>query len=384
MTHVFIVNDTTLKYHLEYMFAGTGASCDAPFLDNANYQNPRRKEDGLTATSERNLGAMIADISRIQSGDKVIFYLQASNHGGKFYGVFKAVGNPFYDSNNHNYLSSEIGKNLNLRIRIEPDEVYSDGVSEHKALDLLDGINHPSEMCWSLIYRKLKGNRDCTMITDFEAEKLIEKIKIENSNTTLGGTSFTYDINQEKIIPIDVTYQYKGEIKSVSIKDRLLVKYRRGNAFESHLQAHIVQNCLAEPLCDILHIDTEKTTWIGNEVSCGVGMQRIDVVTVQKDNCSVKINVIELKDEEPNDSIITYQLHWYIDWVKNYWCPLYTGKEVTINPIVIARKTADRNRERFYNLSNTLAYPPQNNISVSKVEYIAFEIDDNISFEKVF
>ena len=31
MTHVFIVNDTTLKYHLEYMFAGTGANCDAPF-----------------------------------------------------------------------------------------------------------------------------------------------------------------------------------------------------------------------------------------------------------------------------------------------------------------------------------------------------------------
>ena len=24
-THVFIVNDNTFKYHLEYMFAGTGA-----------------------------------------------------------------------------------------------------------------------------------------------------------------------------------------------------------------------------------------------------------------------------------------------------------------------------------------------------------------------
>lgn len=60
MTHVFIVNDTTLKYHLEYMFAGTGANCDAPFLEDPNYQNPRRKEDGLTATAERNLAAMVA------------------------------------------------------------------------------------------------------------------------------------------------------------------------------------------------------------------------------------------------------------------------------------------------------------------------------------
>lgn len=384
MTHVFIVNDTTLKYHLEYMFAGTGANCDAPFLEDPNYQNPRRKEEGLTATAERNLAAMVADISRIRTGDKVIFYLQAGNHEGKFYGVFKAVGEPFYDSNNDNYLSLEMGKTLNLRIKIESDEVYANGVSEHKALDLLDGINHPSEMCWSLIYRKLKGNRGCTMITDYEAEKLIQKIRTENSNIALKGTAFSYNINQEQITPIDETAQYEGEIKSVSIKERLLVKYHRGNAFESHLQAFIVQNCLADPLSNLLYIDAEKVTWIGNEVSCGVGMQRIDVVTVQEDNQSAEINVIELKDEEPYDSIITYQLPWYIDWVKNYWCPLYTGKQITINPIVIAKKTSDQNCERFNNLANTLVYPTQGNVSVSSVKYIAFDIDEDITFKKVF
>ncbi len=384
MTHVFIVNDTTLKYHLEYMFAGTGANCDAPFLEDANYQNPRRKEDGLTATSERNLAAMVADISRIRAGDKVIFYLQASNHEGKFYGVFKAVGEPFYDSNTDNYLSLEMGKKLNLRIKIEPDEVYANGVSEHKALDLLNGVNHPSEMCWSLIYRKLKGNRGCTMITDYEADKLIEKIKMENSNIALNGTAFSYNINQEKIVSINETSQYEGETKSVSIGDRLLMKYRRGNAFESHLQAYVVQNCLSELFCDILNIDAEKTTWIGNEVSCGVGMQRIDVVTVQESNISVMINIIELKDEEPYENIITNQLPWYIDWVKNYWCPLYIGKEITINPIVIAKKTSDRNREQFQNLSDTLTYATQENISVSAVKYIAFEIDEDITFQKVF
>lgn len=384
MTHVFIVNDTTLKYHLEYMFAGTGANCDAPFLEDPNYQNHRKKEDGLTATAERNLVAMVADISRIRIGDKVIFYLQASNHEGKFYGVFKAVETPFYDSNRNNCLSLEMGKNLNFRVKIEPDEVYENGVSEHKALDLLDGINHPSEMCWSLIYRKLKGNRGCTMITDYEAVKLIEKISNENSHTALNGTAFSYDMYQEKIVPIDATSRYDGDKDSLSIKNRLMVKYRHGNAFESHLQAYIVQNCLAEPLCDLLHIDTEKTTWIGNEVSCGVGMQRIDVVTVQEDYRSVKINVIELKDEEPYDSIITYQLPWYIDWVKNYWCPLYVDKQIIINPIIIAKKANETNRENFRNSADTLVYPPQDNISVSAVEYIAFEIDKDIKFEKVF
>ena len=384
MTHVFIVDTKTFKYHLEYMFAGTGASCDAPFLEDFNYQNPKKKKDGVPATSEKNIVAMIADISRVRPNDKIVFYLQGNNGKGKFYGVFKAAGTPFYDSNYNNYLSSEMGKDLNLRIRIEPDEVYANGVSEHKALDLLDGINHPSEMCWSLIYRKLKGNRGCTMITDYEAEKLIQKIRTENSNIALEGTAFSYNINQEQITPIGGTAQYEGEIKSVSIKDRLLVKYHRGNAFESHLQAYIVQNCLADPLRNLLHIDAEKATWIGNEVSCGVGMQRIDVVTIQEDNQSVEINVIELKDEDPYDSIITYQLPWYIDWVKNYWCPLYIGKQITIKPIVIAKKTGDRNRERFHNLANSLVYQVQGNISVSAVAYIAFDIDEDITFEKVF
>lgn len=384
MTHVFIVDTKTFKYHLEYMFAGTGASCDAPFLEDFNYQNPKKKKDGVPATSEKNIVAMIADISRVRPNDKIVFYLQGNNGKGKFYGVFKAAGTPFYDSNYNNYLSSEMGKDLNLRIRIEPDEVYANGVSEHKALDLLDGINHPSEMCWSLIYRKLKGNRGCTMITDYEADKLINKIRNENSNTVLDGTAFSYNTNQDKIITINESSQYEGDTNSVSIKDRLLVKCHRCNAFETHLQAYIVQNCLEQPLCDILHIEQEKATWIGNEVSCGVGMQRIDVVTVQEDNRSVRINIIELKDEEPYDSIITYQLPWYIDWVKNYWCPLYTGKEITIYPIVIAKKTNDRNRERFHNLSNTLVYPTQDDISVSAVEYISFDIDEDITFEKVF
>lgn len=384
MTHVFIVNDTTLKYHLEYMFAGTGANCDAPFLEDSKYQNPRKSEDGLTAISERNITAMIADVSRVRAGDKIIFYLQASKHEGKFYGVFKAVGAPFYDSNDDNYLSSEMGKKLNFRVRIEPYEVYENGVSEHRALDLLDSVKHPSEMCWSLIYRKLKGNRGCTMITDYESDKLIEKIKKENSNTTLNGNTFSYDFNQEKIISIDETFQYKGKAKSLSIQDRLIVKHTRNNAFESHLQSYIVQNCLTESLRNLLHIDDKKAVWIGNEVSCGVGMQRIDIATVQEIDKSVIINIIELKDEEPYDSIINYQLLWYIDWVKNYWCPLYVNKIIKINPIVIAKKTTKQKCKKFQDLSKNLVYKNQNNVSVSPVEYIAFEIDEDITFEKVF
>ena len=37
MTHVFVVDQTTFKYHLEYLFAGTGAKDKtSPFLANGN------------------------------------------------------------------------------------------------------------------------------------------------------------------------------------------------------------------------------------------------------------------------------------------------------------------------------------------------------------
>lgn len=377
MTHVLIVNTNTFKYHLEYMFAGTGGKRDASFLFNDEIQ--------LNWKAEASIVDMVSDISRIRRGDKIIFYVQANNGApGKFYGVFQVKEAPFYDSNENNYLFEELHKNLNFRVEIEPDVVYSKGVSERIALDVLDGINHPSEMCWSLIYRKLKGNRGCTMITDYEACKLIEKIRVENLNNVLEGNSFSYDTEKEKIVLSNKTVRYNGEKNSLSIKDRMLLKYRQGNAFEAHLQAYIIQNCLENPLRDLLHIETTKSTWIGNEVSCGVGMQRIDVATIQEDDNSVIINIIELKSCEPYNDIVIYQLPWYIDWVKNYWCPLYNDKEVTINPIVIAQKSNELINNSFHNVANTLVYPVQDNVSVSAVEYIGFEIDEDISFEKVF
>lgn len=383
MTHVFIVNDKTLKYHLEYMFAGIGAGCDAPFLEDSEYINPKKKINGVTAASERNLVAMIADISRVRAGDKIIFYLQASNHEGQFFGIFKAVGYPFYDSNENNYLSAEMEKKLNFRIRFEPDEVYSKGVSEHKALDLISDINHPSEMCWSLIYRKLKGNRGCTMITDYESERLIDKIRNEEDTQLLTGKSFTYDTEKNRIVAKESVLEYEGERKALDVKDRLLVKSGRGNAHESHLQAYIVQNIFTEPLKSLLGID--NNTWVGNEVSCGVGMQRIDVVTVQHLDQKIKINIIELKDEKPYESIVTYQLIWYIDWVKNYWVPLFSDMQVEITPIVIAKKVSETVAGRFKEVADTLVYPQIRNLSVKPVGYISFDvINKDLSFEKVF
>ena len=83
-THVFIVDSTTFKYHLEYLFVGTGAKDRKIDFNNTS-------DSRLFSTTENNLLGMMADIQRVRKGDYVIFYLQQNKKekifDGKFYGV---------------------------------------------------------------------------------------------------------------------------------------------------------------------------------------------------------------------------------------------------------------------------------------------------------
>jgi len=173
-THVFIVDETTFHYHLEYMFAGTGAKELIPsFITNPQNTFPQRKE--------KLLSSMLADCSRVRKNDNVIFYLQSKNgREGCFYGIFKVDSDPFLDllGKNNQYLSSAgLRKCLPFRVKIRPNKVYPRGVTEWTALDDIDGLNSPSKMIWSLIYRKMRGNRGNTMITLYEADRLLTLIK---------------------------------------------------------------------------------------------------------------------------------------------------------------------------------------------------------------
>ena len=51
------------------------------------------------------------------------------------------------------------------------------------------------------------------MITDYEAYKIIEKIKTVNSGDRLNGTAFSYDSKQEKII----NNRYKKSLQSIPV-----------------------------------------------------------------------------------------------------------------------------------------------------------------------
>lgn len=132
-------------------------------------------------------------------------------------------------------------------------------------------------MLWSLIYRKLKGNRGNTMITIYESERLFKLIREKNNRNMLSATKFTFDFNTKEIEEIKndpLPYRYDGRKEIINILPRLINKYRNNMAFEMHLQAYIVQNigCGINQNLDEFILDGLKPEWIGNEVSCGVGM----------------------------------------------------------------------------------------------------------------
>ena len=351
-THVFIVDKTTFKCHLNYMFVGIGAKDkDVDFNNNSNsLLYPHQKH-----AAEAVLVYMMADCSRVRRGDLVIFYLQAvRGQEGRFFGVFQIIGDPFLEqSNKLQYLRNDLGKNLTFRIRIAPYEVYKKGVTEWKALDEIRHISSPCQMLWSLIYRKLKGNRGCTMITIYESERLIDLIRRENNNKYLQNVSnYTYDNGEIK--SSIVSYRYTGSSVPFNILPRLIQKHIDRKSYEAHLQMYIIQNIGRNiSLDNALGIVASQIEWIGNEVSCGVGMQRIDVMISKIQSQSQRLIMpIELKAvQASNDNI--KQLNRYIDWIEQYYIP---NRMSTIQPVLICKAGGMTSQLRgLFNSFNTSA-----------------------------
>ena len=372
--HVFIVDNTTFKYHLEYQFAGTGAK-DSYIDFNSS---PTTK---LYHSAENNLVGMIADSQRIRKGDFVIFYLQQNiSQGifeGKFYGIFKAKEDlSFLDNNDEKqFLKNDLVKSLTFRALIEPYEVYAKGVTEWEALDEIKHIQSPNQMLWSLIYRKLKGNRGNTMITIYESERLFKLLRDKNKRQILQGLNFTYDSPTQEITLDKTVHRYTGRKEPIDILPRLSRKFNEGKAFETHLQAYIIQNIgrntnQSLDNCLLEGVDLE---WIGNEVSCGVGMQRIDVMLplTKKD---IRIAMpIELKSVEANLNNII-QLQRYVDWLEQYYIP---NRISDIQPVLIAKKIEDKNQVCYKEITNSFKKFNGINSKCLPMKYIEYELKNN-------
>lgn len=383
-THVFIVDDNTFKYHLEYMFAGTGASAKKIGNKKQEYvidfnNCPESIFYGRNnVTSEKKLVSMMADGCRVRKDDNIIFYLRTtSKHEGMFYGVFKATDDGIFLDNfdKNQFLYKELKKSLTFRLKIKPYQVYEKGVTEWEALDEIKNICSPYQMLWSLIYRKLKGNRGNTMITNYEAKRLISIIRNKNKNQILNFEDYTFDGN--KITQNTTHREYTGRTEEINILPRLITKVSKKQAFEAHLQMYITQNVgrgINKSLDEVLDAK-DNIEWLGNEVSCGVGMQRIDVMISKTINENQKVVMpIELKAVFAS-SDNTRQLTRYVEWIKQYYVP--NSPENDIQPILICKsgvKLSDELKQNFYKFNES------NN--VLPLKYIEYEIKNNDLFFK--
>jgi len=382
-THVFIVDSSTFNTHLKYLFAGTGAKDN--LVDFNNSTTTAHK-----ATTENMLVAMSADAVRVRKGDKIIFYLQQNLSDkifeGKFYGIFEAtIDWSFLDNNDGSQylLGTELDKSLFYRTLIKPDKVYAEGVTEWEALDAITGMTSPNQMLWSLIYRKLKGNRGNTMITIYESEKLCQQIRRKNSRIELNidNNELLFDKNTQKIIIGDNSKNnYLGRQVDINILPRLIQKYNDNKAFEAHLQAYIVKNIglgKNKSLDDSILGQNAKIEWLGNEVSCGVGMQRIDIALSVNANNQRTFVAIELKAVEASLDNVR-QIRRYIDWIEQYYIP---NRQSDILPIVVAKKF-DRSTPAKQNKYNKiiLAFRDFNARNVSRchnIKYVEYEVKNN-------
>lgn len=378
-THVFIVDHNTFKIHLEYLFAGTGAmKYDLVDLNNNN-------ESILHSTPEKMLVGMIADASRIRQNDNILFYVQQDQSHGKFYGIFKAVNNwSFLDhnhSNNEIYLQDKLTKILTFRTLIKPYKVYAEGVTEWEALDEIKHIKSPAQMIWSLIYRKLKGKRGNTMITVYESERLCQLIRDKNNKHEIDYQNKMLSFDEQKEVIVETSKSknnYDGYQEDLNILPRLTSKLNRGQRFEVHLQAYITKNLglgMNQSLDNTI-LQNQQMEWLGNEVSCGVGMQRIDIMVAVKDNDQPICVPIELKAALANEYNII-QIQRYVDWTEQYYIP---NKPSDIQPILITMEYPDKDSNGYKNIIDSFNKFNQDNKSINKLRYIEYKLMDNDLF----
>lgn len=362
-THVFIVNENSFPAHLNYLFAGTGAG---------------EKDTHIGLSS---------DIRRVRENDYVIFYLERVG----FFGIFQINGHPFKDTSTPTYLENDLKKKLIYRVKIKPYKVYPKYISEWDALDKLP--LYAQDVIWSLIYRKLKGNRGCTPITPQESERLIKMIEDSNKGvyfTLDKDESFTYNSESKKIETIKKKFKYSGVQHPIEdVLSEMIGLDKKQRAFEDRLQAYFTENIgrnsKLEPICG----KNNEIIWIGNEVACGVGMQKIDIFTITSDEReNMQFNLIELKCI-PAYPDITRQLRRYVDWTKSY---IKGAINSNIQPVMVTRKVVNgygkrgkplkvkRERDRTI---NALMEFNNNNIS-KKAKWFEFDfINNDIIFEKV-
>lgn len=295
---------------------------------------------------------MIQDICRIRVDDEVFFYVCRNGKSeGEFFGVFKIikVGTekiPFaFESNNSEEaknISKKLEKTLQFRVKIAPKNVYKKGVPETRILDSFDGKTKAKDLCWSLIYRKLKGERGCTPITEAESTKLKKELENINEEAPWGSTNYySFDTKKRIINTEQPSSEHVVNLSHVDIKTKI---EEIGIKSESILQTYILSS---DKIKQKFVTSSSEIIWVGNEVFCSFGNSKIDILIVSKNKNNYVISPIELKNcpLKPNDK---EQILRYKEWCnihKKSFIPA-EGAKIKIKPILVTMPYGENARKK--------------------------------------
>lgn len=350
--HVFIVNENTLPIHLEHMFVGTSAG---------------ERDNNIS---------LLADMLRIKENDFIFFYIEGrKTEKGRFFGIFKAVDDTVYHLTNDDAKQPNLSVKLIYRKKIRPYKVYPKGVLEWVALDKLP--TYAKELLWTLIYRKMKGRRGNTMLFPWEVERLISLIEDENQGQFLTGNYFTFDKNS-----YEIKKSNHNHILNHNIGNPINVSVNDLRKSETHFQAFILQNLSLNKNNFLSQIFGENLIWIGNEVFAGSGMQKIDILTIEKtDETTYLYRLIELKHPKSsmNVNFAPMQLKYYINWAReDIGGHILGSKKFNIKPILLVFRSS--------NVSNVI---PSNIVAdIKKLNSISlspeiYEIDSSLKPNRI-
>ncbi|MCD6221570.1 hypothetical protein J7K25_05385 [bacterium] len=305
--HVFVVNEETLPIHLEYQFVGVSSG-----------------------GRDTNI-SLLADAFRVKKDDFIFFYIEGRKiKKDRFFGVFKAVDNTVYHLTGSNALSPDLPVKLIYRKKIKPYRVYQKGVLEWIALDKLP--TYAKDLLWTLIYRKMKARRGNTMLFPWEVERLISLIKDENNGQYLSGQHFTFDITR-----YEITEGRQTNNHNIGIPVRLSLHDVKNS--ETHLQTYILENLSVGSNAFFPQIFGKNVVWIGNEVFAGSGMQKIDILTIEKvDEVEYIYRIIELKHPKSGIGVnfAPIQLEYYINWAReDIGGHILGGRKFNIKPVLV-------------------------------------------------
>jgi hypothetical protein len=307
-----------------------------------------------------------------------LFYLEkpegdTAREGGRFFGIFKVISKyPFYEPQGA-YLRSELGMPLIYRVLVEPQTVYRQGLTEWHLMDEMTDFRSVLEIPWTLIYRKLRGRRGCTPILPHEEAVIKKMLDLCNLGQRANGVWAGFDKDALTLTFTGHRSAYSGNTNRFDRIDSWLINLIKntGRDYEIQLQAYLMQEIKRNPALTRLLFPGVEITWVGNEIYCGAGLQKIDILIYSKSEWNTFIHLLELKARHAAGREAASQLNRYIKWLKAHIPDISTHQIV---PTIVAPETT----KDFH--SELQTFLRGHGIS----QYSEINFDQNLDFQQRF